>query len=117
MTLNQLRYFLALCEAKSFTLAARSCAVSQPSLTNAIRTLEHELGGTLFYRKPQIELTTLGQALQPHFRSIIGEVERTTLIVASTTKQTVSTIADITISRDFLTNYSSTEHERPRETR
>jgi Bacterial regulatory helix-turn-helix protein, lysR family len=83
MTLTQLRYFLALREAKSFTLAARRCMVSQPSLTNAIRALEGELGGALFQRKPRIELTALGLAVWPHFRSIVDAVDQTPHVIAA----------------------------------
>ena len=45
MELHQIRYFLALCEERSFTRAASGCGISQPSLTNAILRLEQELGG------------------------------------------------------------------------
>jgi DNA-binding transcriptional LysR family regulator len=68
--MHQIRYFLALCEERSFTLAARRSGVSQPSLTNAIGALERELGGALFQRRPVIALTTLGQAMQPYLKQI-----------------------------------------------
>jgi LysR family hydrogen peroxide-inducible transcriptional activator len=83
MTLNQLRYFIALGEENSFTRAASRCAVSQPSLTNAIRVLEYELGGALFYRRPQIRLTALGNVLWPHFHSIVHAADETPRIVAA----------------------------------
>jgi transposase-like protein len=35
MEMHQIRYFLALCEERSFTRAGRQCGISQPSLTNA----------------------------------------------------------------------------------
>jgi LysR family hydrogen peroxide-inducible transcriptional activator len=95
MTLSQLRYFLALCETKSFTLAARRCGISQPSLTNAIRALEDELGGALFQRKPRIELTVLGLAVRPHFRSIIRAVEKTPHIIAARLDKPVRATADV----------------------
>jgi hypothetical protein len=47
MEMHQIRYFLALCEERGFTRAARQCGISQPSLTNAIIRLEQELGGAL----------------------------------------------------------------------
>lgn len=50
MELQQLRYFMALCERGSFTRAADQCAITQPALTRAIKKLEEELGGTLFER-------------------------------------------------------------------
>ena len=70
MEMHQIRYFLALCEERSFTRAARRCGISQPSLTNAIIRLEQQLGGALFKRKPAIVLTMLGHALHPYLRRI-----------------------------------------------
>ena len=70
MEMHQVRYFLALCEERSFTRAARRCGVTQPSLTNVIRALERELKGTLFHRKPRVELTDLGRGIRPHLQDI-----------------------------------------------
>jgi hypothetical protein len=70
MQMQQIRYFLALCEERNFTRAAKRCGVSQPSLTNAIIALEQELGGTLFQRKPLVSLTMLGHAVHPYFDRI-----------------------------------------------
>jgi DNA-binding transcriptional LysR family regulator len=67
MQMQQIRYFLALCEERSFTRAAKRCGVSQPSLTNAIIRLEQKLGGALFQRKPLVALTVLGHAVHPYF--------------------------------------------------
>ena len=67
MELHQVRYFLALCEEGNFTRAAKRCGVSQPSLSNAIKRLEQELGGQLFHRSPaRCKLTELGRAVQPY---------------------------------------------------
>ena len=70
MQMQQIRYFLALCEERSFTRAAKRCGVSQPSLTNAIMALEQELGGALFQRKPLVALTVLGHAVRPYLDRI-----------------------------------------------
>jgi LysR family hydrogen peroxide-inducible transcriptional activator len=70
MQMHQIRYFLALCEERNFTRAARRSGVSQPSLTNAIIALERELGGALFHRKPLIALTALGDAIRPYLNRI-----------------------------------------------
>ena len=70
MQMQQVHYFLALCEELNFTRAARRCGVSQPSLTTAIGTLERELGGALFYRKPAIALTWLGCMVRPYLDEI-----------------------------------------------
>ena len=70
MQMHQIRYFLALCEERSFTRAAKRRGISQPSLTNAIIALEQELGGALFQRKPLVSLTVLGDAVHPYLDRI-----------------------------------------------
>lgn len=71
MQINQVRYFLALCEEKSFTRAAQRCGISQPSLTNAIRRLEETFGGPLFLRsRRNIALTDLGRVVEPYLRQL-----------------------------------------------
>jgi len=76
MQMQQIRYFLALCEEHSFTRAAKRCGVSQPSLTNAIIRLEQKLGGALFQRKPLVSLTVLGDAVHPYFDRIAQNVDQ-----------------------------------------
>ncbi len=70
MQIQQVHYFMALCEELNFTCAARRCGVSQPSLSNAISALERELGGALFHRKPSIALTGLGRMVRPYLDEI-----------------------------------------------
>lgn len=68
MEINQIRYFLTLCNERNFTRAARRCKISQPSLTNAVKQLERVLGGSLFDRGPRgARLTELGHLMLPHF--------------------------------------------------
>lgn len=50
MTLNELRYIVALSKAGHFGRAAEQCHVSQPTLSVAIKKLEDALGVTLFER-------------------------------------------------------------------
>ena len=71
---NRSATFLALCEERSFTRAAKRCGVSQPSLTNAIIRLEQELGGALFQRKPLVSLT--GHGVHPYFNRIAQNADR-----------------------------------------
>jgi DNA-binding transcriptional LysR family regulator len=75
MQITQVRYFLAICQERNFTRAARRCGVSQPTVTNSIQTLERELGGTLFHRKSPVKLTVRGQALYPYLRRIVEAVD------------------------------------------
>jgi DNA-binding transcriptional LysR family regulator len=75
MEMHQIRYFLALSEELNFTRAAKRCGVSQPSLTNAIKALETELGAPLFYRGTRVALTQLGRAVRPHLRRVAREID------------------------------------------
>ena len=71
MEMNQIRYFLAVCENRNFTHAARASNVSQPSLTTAIKKLEDELGGPLFLRdRAGCRLTPLGKLVRPRLEKI-----------------------------------------------
>jgi DNA-binding transcriptional LysR family regulator len=89
MQLQQVRYFLAVRQERSFTQAARRCGVSQPSLTNAVRRLEQHLGGALFKRKPEVELTVLGHAVHPYLQRIVENAD-----LARDTAQALVTVAD-----------------------
>jgi len=75
MHLQQIRYFLVLCEELNFTRAARRCGVSQPSLTGSIKRLETELGGELFDRKPKVAVTRLGHAICPYLVRVARDTE------------------------------------------
>jgi DNA-binding transcriptional LysR family regulator len=77
MQMHQIRYFLALCEERNFTRAAKRSGISQPSLTNAISALERELGGALFHRKPCITMTAFGHAIQPYMQQIAQAADQT----------------------------------------
>ncbi len=71
MTLQQLTYFLAAAEHRSFSAAAESLFMAQPSLSDQNRRLEAELGVALFARGGRrLVLTEAGRLLVP-------EAERT----------------------------------------
>ena len=98
MQMQQVHYFLALCEELSFTRAGRRCGVSQPTLTNAIIALERELGGALFQRKPSIAVTALGRMVQPYLDEIarsadhVREVARTLALRPDANRPTRQTV-------------------------
>lgn len=74
MEMHHVKYFLALCDEQNFTRAAKRCQVSQPSLTNAIKALEKEMGGVLFSRSSKTSLTDLGSAIRPYLEEIVLNV-------------------------------------------
>jgi LysR family hydrogen peroxide-inducible transcriptional activator len=76
MEMQQIRYFLALCDQLNFTRAAERCNVSQPSLTRAIKMLEDELGGPLFHReRSNTHLSELGRMVKPHLEQVFAGAE------------------------------------------
>src|SRR4030088_1841271 len=77
MELRHLRYFVAVAEAGSLTVAAeRTLHTSQPSLSRQIRDLEDEVGAQLLRRSARgIELTPAGRAFLDHARSVLSQVE------------------------------------------
>jgi LysR family hca operon transcriptional activator len=77
MELRHLRYFVAVAEAGSLTVAAEQrLHTSQPSLSRQIRDLEDEVGAQLLRRSARgIELTPAGRAFLDHARSVLSQVE------------------------------------------
>ncbi|MCI7149905.1 LysR family transcriptional regulator [Bariatricus sp. HCP28S3_E4] len=76
MTLTQLNYLITIAETKSLNKAAEQLYVSQPSLTNAIKELEKELGITLFYRSGRgVTLTNDGTEFLLYAKQIYGQYE------------------------------------------
>jgi DNA-binding transcriptional LysR family regulator len=76
MTLQQLRYFLTAAEKGSFSAAAESLLMAQPSLSDQIRKLEAELGVALFTRAGRrLVLTEAGRMLRPHAERTLADAE------------------------------------------
>jgi LysR family transcriptional regulator, hca operon transcriptional activator len=80
MELRHLRYFVAVAEAGSVTVAAaRELHTSQPSLSRQIRALEDEVGARLLTRRARgMELTPAGRAFLDHARSVLSQLEAAT---------------------------------------
>jgi len=76
MTLTELRYVVAVAEARHFGRAAERCFVSQPSLSASVKNLEEELGVTLFERgKRGVFLTEAGEQIVAQARRALDEAE------------------------------------------
>jgi DNA-binding transcriptional LysR family regulator len=71
MDLRQLRYVLAVVDHGGFTRAAAAIPVAQPSLSQAVRSLEAELGVELFHRTGRrVVLTAAGEAFVDGARQV-----------------------------------------------
>jgi LysR family hca operon transcriptional activator len=77
MELRHLRFFIAVAETGSLTVAAeKRLNTAQPSLSRQMRDLEAELGCELMIRGARgIELTAAGRVLLDHARAVLLQVE------------------------------------------
>ncbi len=74
--MRQMEYFLAVVDCGGVTRAAAQLRVAQPSLSQAVRKLEKDLGVELFHRVGRgLVLSPAGEALVGPARSILREVE------------------------------------------
>ena len=74
MTLQQMRYVIAVAESGSFSKAAEVLFISQPSLSTAIYKLEKELGVSLFIRTAKgVEISSEGHAFIEAARRIVKQ--------------------------------------------
>ncbi|HVF63028.1 MAG TPA: LysR substrate-binding domain-containing protein [Casimicrobiaceae bacterium] len=74
MTLNELRYLVAVAQERSFGRAASKCFVSQPALSVAIQKLEDELKAPLFERgKSEITVTPVGERIVEQAQRVLEE--------------------------------------------
>jgi LysR family transcriptional regulator, carnitine catabolism transcriptional activator len=73
---RRLRYFLAVVDEGSVTRAAHRLHVAQPSLSQAVRAFEAELGVQLFHRVGRgLRLSTAGQALVGPAHQILRAID------------------------------------------
>jgi DNA-binding transcriptional LysR family regulator len=74
MVLKQLMYVAALARERHFGRAAKSCHVSQPTLSAAVRQLEQELGAPIVRRGQRFNgFTPEGESVLEHAKRIIAE--------------------------------------------
>lgn len=100
MELRHLRYFVAVAEEGSLTVAAeRRLHTAQPSLSRQIRDLEYEVGTPLLSRSARgVELTAAGKAFLDHARLALAQVE-----AAGEAARRAATPAKTTFALGFLT--------------
>ena len=75
-TFRQLEYLVALADLKHFGRAAQACNVSQPTLSQQLRTLEERLGVKLIERGLSgVELTPIGREIADRSRFLLNGVK------------------------------------------
>ena len=75
MTLNELKYIVAVARARHFGRAAEACFISQPTLSVAVKKLERELGVELFERRQgEVTVTPVGEQVVAQAQRVLEEV-------------------------------------------
>ena len=76
MTLQDLRYVIALAEHGHFGRAATACNITQSTLSTQIKNLEAHLGVTLFERTTKsVSVTAIGAEIAGRARQVLAEVD------------------------------------------
>lgn len=77
MTLNELRFIVAVAQERNFRRAAQRCFVSQPALSLAVQKLEDELGVRIFERsRSEVSVTAAGAQLVEQAQRVLEEAAR-----------------------------------------
>jgi DNA-binding transcriptional LysR family regulator len=76
MTLQQLKYVIEVARSRSISKAAQNLFISQPSLSNALKELEKEMGITIFSRTNKgIVITPEGSEFLGYARQVVEQAE------------------------------------------
>lgn len=76
MTIQQMKYIIAIVQYSSITEAAKQLFISQPSLSNAVKDIEAEAGIEIFGRSAKdITLTTDGMEYLSYARQVVEQAE------------------------------------------
>lgn len=116
MNLQQLYYFRKLAEVQHYTEAAKALYITQPSLSDSIASLEHELSVSLFQKKGRgVQITKYGQEFYEYVNQALGILEHGIAAVREKSDSVTGTI-DIgcipTLLGDFLPNALDLYHEK-----
>ena len=74
MTLTQLKYVIAIADTHSMNEAARTLFIAQPSLSQAVKELEEEIGISLFNRSNRgVKITPEGEEFLGYARQVVEQ--------------------------------------------
>ncbi len=93
MTLNELRFIVAVAQQLNFRRAAEQCFISQPALSLAIQKLEQELGVAIFERaKNDISVTPIGARIIEQAQLTLEAAQHIREIAAQDSDQLIGTL-------------------------
>jgi DNA-binding transcriptional LysR family regulator len=88
VSLQQIKYFVAVAEEGHVGRAAQRLRIAQPPVSRQIRALEDEIGTPLFERTPRgMRLLPSGAAFLMHARAILEAVDRASAAARNATRQ------------------------------
>lgn len=103
MNLCQLYYFKTMAQLEHYTKAAEALSLTQPSLSQAISTLENELEVPLFEKHGRnVKLTKYGRKLLPFIETALEELEMGINKVKEITESTISIGYIYTLSNQYI---------------
>ena len=116
MNLSQLYYFRKLAELQHYTKAAKELYISQPALSDAIKSLERELGVPLFKREGRnVRLTRYGREFADYVGRALRELDRGIEVMHEYTGKLSGTLkvgALYTVTGDYLPSLIEAFHEK-----
>lgn len=96
MDINQMRYFLEICNTQSISKAAKNVFLTQQGLSSSMRRLEAECGCNLFFRKGgSLVLTDAGSRFKTDAEAIVKRVDQ--LLLYFREKSTISVVCTMNL--------------------
>jgi len=114
MDLRELTYFNAVYEERNVSAAARRCFISQPSVSAALASLEHELEARLFVRhRTGVTPTAAAEQLYPRARKLVDDAGALKSALRAPSKAARLTIGlmrslDVDRTREILSLFTRT---------
>lgn len=104
INLKQLQVFVCAAQLGSFTRAAQTLYITQPTASAHIQSLEELLGGSLFFRdsRRRITLTPLGTTLLPHAQEILDRCQALHQLAQQQPAQATLQIAASSVPAQYL---------------
>ncbi len=106
MNLSQLYYFNKLAELEHYTKAAKELYITQPALSDAIHSLEHELGIPLFQKSGRnVKLTRYGREFDGYVSAALSELDKGIAVAKAYTDELTGEIkigALFTLMGDYI---------------
>ncbi|MCD8084292.1 MAG: LysR family transcriptional regulator [Clostridiales bacterium] len=98
MRLEQLQYIVEIADTGSFTTASEHLFIAQPSISQAVSTLEKELNVTIFKRsRLGAEPTSIGSEIISHARKVLSETSEIRKLCSLDYSEIVDTITISTV--------------------